>query len=142
MPLHLIKLSVGTESLEGFAAWQTERLKRLRAKDKRAQLFHLTRQTPKRREEILAGGSIFWVIKGFILARQSILDLRAQPDSNGVPHCAIVYSSKLQPVVPRARGPFQGWRYLKAEDAPEDLAGGTRAMPADLRRTLADLGLL
>lgn len=142
MPLHLIKLSVGSESLEGLAAWQKERLKRLRAADAKAELFHLTRMTPKRRAEILAGGSIFWVIKGFILARQTILDLRPQPDQAGVPHCAIVYSSRLQPVVPRAHRPFQGWRYLKAEDAPEDLKGGQAAMPADLRRALADLGLL
>jgi hypothetical protein len=106
---------------------------------------HVTRMMPKRVEEILDGGSLYWVIKGQISARQVILDLRAVTGSDGVGRCAIVLDQKVIPVEPRPSRPFQGWRYLEPASAGRDMSAiGTfdQDMPEALRRELAQLGLL
>lgn len=141
--LHLIKLCVGCDSLEDLAAWQTGRLKEKKAQGQKPELVHVTRQTPKRADELLAGGSLYWVIKGQIMARQTLLELRAMT-VKGVPHCGLVHHEDLIPVRPRPRSAFQGWRYLEAADAPPDLPAlkGDAALPETLRRELAALGLL
>lgn len=98
---------------------------------------------PKRLEEILDGGSLYWVIKGFVTVRQPLLDIRPFVDGEGVSRCHFVYGKKLVLVSPRPRRPFQGWRYLEAKDAPPDIAKGSAAgLPDKLRRELAGLGLL
>ena len=142
MTLHLIKLCVGADSIEDLAEWQGKRLKELKKKRKPLELRHVTRQMPKQREEIVGKGSLYWVIKGYTAVRQEIIDLKPTTNSEGVPHCAIVYSPKLIQVARRARAPFQGWRYLTAKDAPPDLPKGVHNMPPDLQRALSDLGLL
>jgi hypothetical protein len=137
MTLHLIKLCVGCDSLAELQAWQKDRL----AKGKR--LEHRTRMTPKRGEELLTGGSLYWVIKGRIAARQRLLAIEPTVDDEGVNCCALVLDQKLVTVEPRAHRPFQGWRYLKPEEAPKDLKGSKAGeMPPELRATLAELGLL
>ncbi len=143
MPLHIIKLCVGCESLSELAAWQKQRLKEQRAKGQKPKLVHITRMTPKRSDEVLDGGSLYWVIKGQIAARQKLLELRAVK-KNGVPHCGLVYDKALVPVVARPRRAFQGWRYLEAQDAPPDLrkTKGAENLPEALQRELAALGLL
>jgi hypothetical protein len=147
MTLHLIKLCVGCESIEDLASWQAERLKqRRKAGEKRPRLFHRTFQTPKRRDELLAGGSLYWVIKGLIQVRQPLFDIAEGAKDDGTPCCLLILKNELVPVRPVPRRAFQGWRYLTAEEAPEDLAqlagGGAAAMPPHLRKELADLGLL
>ena len=141
--LHLIKLCVGCDSLSDLAAWQKQRLKDKKAKGQKPELIHVTRQMPKRAEELLDGGSLYWVIKGQVAARQKLLELRAVK-KNGVPHCGLVYDKALVAVRPRPRSAFQGWRYFEPADAPPDLAGakGDRNLPEALRRELAALGLL
>jgi len=134
--LHILKLCVGVDTLQELADWQAARLKQM--KGPRKLLSHVTRMTPKRRDEILDGGSLYWVIKGQIAARQPIVDLRPAV-KNGHPSCAIVYEPALIPVARRPHRPFQGWRYLKADDAPPDLPGG---MSGELGAELAALGLL
>ena len=143
MPLHIIKLCVGCDSISDLAAWQKQRLKDLRAKGKKPELVHVTRMTPKRGEEVLDGGSLYWVIKGQIAARQKLLAFR-DVKKNGVPHCGLVYDKALVPVSPRPRRAFQGWRYLAASDAPPDLTRlrGAKGLPEKLQRELAVLGLL
>jgi hypothetical protein len=143
MPLHLVKLCVGCDSLAELASWQKRRLQEKRAKGQKPELVHVTRMTPKRAEEILDGGSLYWVIKGQIAARQKLLALR-EVKKNGVPHCGLVYEKKLIPVIPRPRRAFQGWRYLEAADAPPDLVRktGAKNLPETLQRELAALGLL
>jgi hypothetical protein len=143
MPLHIIKLCVGCESLSDLAAWQKQRLKETRAKGQKPELVHITRMTPKRSDEVLDGGSLYWVIKGQIAARQKLLALRPVK-KNGVPHCGLVYDKELVPVVARPRRAFQGWRYLEAQDAPPDLrkTKGAENLPEALQRELAALGLL
>ncbi len=146
MTIHLVKLSVGTDSVEDLAAWQVERLKQMKAEKQKPELFHRTFMMPKRREELLAGGSIYWVIKGVIQARQRLLDLREGRRPDGTPCTLLSLDRKLVYVRPVPRRAFQGWRYLAVEDAPADLAGDRRGdldeMPAKLRRELAELGLL
>jgi hypothetical protein len=143
MPLHIIKLCVGCDSIADLAAWQKQRLKDKRAKGQKPELVHVTRQTPKRADEVLDGGSLFWVIKGQIAARQKLLAFR-EMKKNGIPHCGLVYDKELVPVSPRPRRAFQGWRYLDAKDAPPDLARnkGAKGLPETLQRELASLGLL
>jgi len=147
MTLHLIKLCVGCESIEDLASWQAERLKaRRRAGERKPQLFHRTFQTPKRREELLAGGSLYWVIKGLIQVRQPLLDITEGTKEDGTPCCLLILMNQLVPVRPTPRRAFQGWRYLDPDEAPEDLKGrsaaGINAMPPRLRKQLAELGLL
>ncbi len=145
--LHLIKLSVGTESVEGLAAWQESRRAYWKTVEGRAIARHITRMTPRRGDEILAGGgSIYWVIKGFVQARQRILAFEPAPGASGRPSCAILLDDALARVAPRAHRPFQGWRYLGAGDAPPDLPAGLDtqgdALPPQLAAELAELGLL
>ncbi|MGH6827853.1 MAG: DUF1489 family protein [Rhizomicrobium sp.] len=141
--LHLIKLCVGVDSLNELSGWQKDRLRQKRAKGQKAELIHITRQRPKRAEELLAGGSLYWVIKGQIIARQRLLELRKM-SRNGIPHCGLVYDKRLVPVRLRPRRAFQGWRYLEAKDAPPDIADvkGAEGLPDALTRELAVLGLL
>jgi hypothetical protein len=143
MPLHIVKLCVGCDSLAELADWQKKWLKEKRAKGQKPELVHVTRMTPKRADEVLDGGSLYWVIKGQIAARQQLLAIRAVK-KNGVPHCGLVHQKDLIPVVARPRRAFQGWRYLEAKDAPPDLARtkGAQDLPESLQRELAALGLL
>jgi hypothetical protein len=143
MPLHIIKLCVGCDSLAELASWQKQRLKDRRARGQKPELVHVTRMTPKRAAEILDGGSLYWVIKGQVAARQRLLALR-EVRKNGVPHCGLVYDKELVPVVARPRRAFQGWRYLEDRDAPPDLtrSRGAANLPEKLQRELAALGLL
>lgn len=146
MALHLIKLAVGCESIEDLASWQAERLAQMKAERKKPELFHRTFQMPKRREELLDGGSMYWVIKGIVQARQRLLDLREGTKPDGSPCSLLILDKTLVPVRPVPRRAFQGWRYLKADEVPADLAMGGRdeigEMPPKLRKELAELGLL
>jgi hypothetical protein len=143
--LHIIKLCVGVDSVEQLATWQAERLNSLREAGSAPELAHRTRQMPRQRAAILAGGSIYWVIKGIIQARQKILDLREEIAPEGHSLCAIVLAETLMTVKPQPRRPFQGWRYLASEDAPSDIGpAGTLGedIPAAMRAALAELALL
>ncbi len=145
MALHLIKLCVGCESIADLTAWIAESSAARRARGIKDEHLHVTRMMPKRIEEILDGGSMYWVIKGQISARQAILDLRAVTGSDGIGRCAIVLDPNVIPVEPRPSRPFQGWRYLEPASAGRDIhAIGTfdQEMPEALRRELAQLGLL
>jgi hypothetical protein len=146
MTTHLVKLCVGCDSVEELAEWQAERLKQMKAEKVKPELFHRTFQMPKRREELLNGGSLYWVIKGVIQVRQRLRDLREGNRPDGTPCALLILDRTLVPVRPVPRRAFQGWRYLAAEDAPGDLVAGRGGdldqMPAKLRRELAELGLL
>lgn len=139
--LHLIKLSVGTESVDSLAAWH----KTKRAQGPDGLPRHVTRMWPKREAELLQGGSIYWVIQGHVQCRQRILRLDEVIGSDGIRRCAIVLELELIRTTSARKRPFQGWRYLSAEDAPVDLPQGRQsddALPADLSAALADIGVL
>lgn len=141
--LHLIKLSVGSESPKTLADWQVGRLER------EGFLYHKTRMFPRRAAELLQGGSIYWVIRGRIRCRQKLLDIRPEYRENEGPGALLILDPKLVLTNPRAHRPFQGWRYLLPEDAPKDLKNqcfddleGEQAMPPEMAAALEDLGLL
>lgn len=145
MTIHIIKLSVGSESIEGLAEWQATRMEQRRRAREPIETWHRTRMFPRRKSEVLDGGSIYWVIRGLVLVRQRIIDLRAVIGEDGISRCDIVYDPKLVPVRPVPRRPFQGWRYLAPADAPPDLSalgGGLDDIPAKMRAELAELGLI
>ena len=142
MALHLIKLCVGADSIEDLADWQIKRAAERRKKGGAGDVLHITRMTPKRADELLAGGSLYWVIKGQIAVRQRLVALRPVV-REGIPHCALVLDAKLVPTVRRPHRAFQGWRYLDPKDAPRDLKASDKAkLPDALRAELTDLGLL
>lgn len=141
MAVNLIKLSVGPESLDDLAKRQKLRLKDLKSAGKKPELVHITRQMPRRAEELLAGGSIYWVIKGWLCARQKLVELRPITRDD-IPHCGLVFEKQLIRVQPRPHHPFQGWRYLEAKDAPPDLVKGDDKLPEEILRELDALGLI
>ena len=106
---------------------------------------HVTRMTPKRAEDILGGGSLYWVIKGQIGARQRIVGIEPFMDKDGIGRCRLWLDGEVVAVAPRPMRAFQGWRYFEAKSAPQDIdesQPGFAAMPEALRRELAGLGLL
>ncbi len=141
--IHFIKLSVGSESIDSLAAWQRGLAVRRGEEGLPAYADHITRMMPRRREELLVGGSIYWVIKGVVQCRNRIVDLGEMRTQDGRKACRIVLDPELVPVVPTPKRPFQGWRYLASEDAPADLSsfGDAANLPASLRTKLVELGV-
>ena len=138
--LHLMKLSVGTDDVSDLARWQSgpgrgpDGLPR-----------HVTRMWPKREEELLDGGSIYWTIKGVILCRQRVVRLEEVRREDGIPRCALILDPTIVRVTPTPRRPFQGWRYLPAADAPRDLGDfseGEEELPPKLSMALAEFGVV
>jgi hypothetical protein len=140
--LHLQKLSVGSESIDTLADWQAHVVATRLARGESAHHVHVTRMFPKRKDALLEGGSIYWVIKGSIQCRNKIVALE-ETTKNGHRACAILMDPEIVPVVPVPRRAFQGWRYLQAGDAPNDLLGpGSGAdLPPGFRAKLLELGL-
>ena len=145
MSLNLIKLCVGCDSVAELSSWIKQRLKQKKARNEKPEHIHTTRMVPKRVDELLDGGSLYWVIRGQIMCRQDLVAIRPFVDNEGVGRCRLVLRPKVVPVEPRPFRAFQGWRYLNAKDAPRDLdraAPGARNMPENMRRELRELGLL
>ena len=139
--LHLQKLSVGTASVEQLAHWQAS----ARAQTEDGLPRHVTRMWPRREDDLLGGGSIFWVIKGTILCRQRILRLDEYHGGDGIRRCAIVLDPTLVRVTPAPRRAFQGWRYLDPGDAPRDLPKARQSeepLPPGLSAALAEIGVI
>lgn len=145
MALHLIKLCVGADSIEDLREWVSRRALVAMAAGLEPSSSHTTRMVPKRIEELLDGGSLYWVIKGQVQARQRLLDLKTFTDADGIGRCELVLGPEVIETEFQPKRAFQGWRYLKDEEAPRDLKslgsdGGE--LPMELRRELAELGLL
>jgi len=135
MTVHLVKLCVGADSVDDLRHWIEERLAEA------GEHVHTTRQTPRRDT---GGASLYWVIRGVIQVRQRLLAIRPVRDEDGVPRCELVLDPALVLTAAQPRRPFQGWRYLEAEDAPRDLGAGEDAgeMAPAMRRALAELKLI
>jgi hypothetical protein len=145
MALHLLKLCVGCESIGDLEEWIEEARLNHQRLGRAYEQTHTTRMVPKRAEEIVPGGSLYWVVRGQIACRQRLLAIRPFVDGDGIGRCRLVLDPAVVPVEPRPFRPFQGWRYLASKDAPRDLAavaGDLSAMPEAMRRDLSDLGLL
>ena len=145
MTVHLIKLAVGIDSFEHLVLRQADRMKQSRASGGDGRLRHVTRATPRRSDEIVGEGSIYWVIKGAIRARQRIVAVESAVGQDGEARCALILDPDLIPVSARPQRAFQGWRYLEAADAPPDTLGGNddaAELPAHMAEELRELGLL
>src|SRR3954471_11729908 len=145
MPLHLVKLAVGCESVKVLKSAVAERALKAKQDGRPRHHIHITRMVPKRIDELLAGGSLYWVIRGEIAAREKLIAVEPFRDRDGIGRCRLVMQPKVIAVSPRPMRAFQGWRYFAEQDVPPDLgkaAAGVAAMPEPLRRELRDLGLL
>ncbi|MGR3500849.1 DUF1489 family protein [Pseudaestuariivita sp.] len=140
--LHLIKLSVGSESVADVQRWFNS--PECRARHGLGQPCHITRMWPKREAELLDGGSIYWVIKGVLQARTRLLGFEEVTGADGIRRCAMLIDPKVVRTETALKRPFQGWRYLKDEDAPADLAphrAEEDALPVALSAALAEIGV-
>ncbi|HBU13614.1 MAG: lysophospholipase [Rhodobacteraceae bacterium GWE1_64_9] len=138
--INLLKLCVGADSVDDLEDWQASQRPRWPA----GRAVHVTRMWPKREAEVLGGGSLFWVIKGLVLARQRILGLERVEGADGIARCALILDAAVIRTEAAPRRPFQGWRYLAAEDSPRDLPQGRareEPLPESLARALAEIGL-
>lgn len=148
MTLHLIKLCAGADGVEDLISRINHRADVNDAAGLGRIHDHVTRMHPRRETELLDGGSIYWVIKGVILARQRIVGFERRTGADDIERTAILLDPAHVLTEPQPRRAFQGWRYLPAEDAPRDLNGhgldGKRRKgpPPELGRALAELGLL
>ncbi|MGL4496987.1 MAG: DUF1489 family protein [Beijerinckiaceae bacterium] len=145
MPLHMLKLCVGADSIADLEEWIAFKLADMKRRKLKPEQFHTTRMVPRRIDLAQPDGSLYWVIKGQVSARQRLQEVRPFTDDAGIGRCHLVLEPVVIPVEPRPCRPFQGWRYLEEKDAPRDLGKGMAAvaeMPEDLRRELAGLGLL
>ena len=139
MALNLIKMAVGVSDMA-----ELKKMQKLRRKERGRACFY-TRNTPKRTDELLDGGSIFWVIGRRVMARQTLKRIGHAVGKDGKRYCAIEYAMKLIPVMPRPYRAFQGWRYLSAANAPPDRPKGVDSgerLPPKLAKELRELGLL
>lgn len=143
MTLHLLKLCVGCESIEDLRQSVERAVARRRAEGEAEYYRHTTRMFPKRAAELVAGGSLYWVIRGVIQCRQELAEIAPYVDAGGISRCRLMLRPLIIPTVPAPRRPFQGWRYLNAAEAPKDLEGSeSSGLPLELRQELAALGLL
>jgi hypothetical protein len=139
MPLHIVKLAVGVSDLAELRAVQLERRK------ERGFYAFYTRNLPRRQDEVLDDGSIYWVIKGYIQARQRIMGFVPILNKEGAPRHLVKISAKPIPTEMFPYRAFQGWRYLEPKDAPPDRLPGRKPdseMPAAMMQELRELGLL
>lgn len=138
--VHLLKLCVGADSVEDLVDWHRTHPSPFPTGERR----HVTRMWPKREAEVLAGGSLYWVIKGVILCRQRIVRLDEVTGADGILRCGIIMDPEVVRTEAAARRPFQGWRYLDPADAPRDLPKGREGdstLPEDLALALSEIGL-
>ncbi len=145
MTLHLIKLCVGADSLDDLRQWMAARMAEAKQRRAPSRHAHVTRMAPKRAAEIVDGGSLYWVIKGQIAARQRIVGIEPFMDADGIGRCRLWLDCEVVAVAPRPMRAFQGWRYYERKSAPPDIdetQPGFAEMPDALRRELAGLGLL
>ena len=138
-----MKLCVGAESVNDLKVWQDHVVSERRRVGLAPFPTHETRQTPKRATELTSGGSLYWVIKGTILVRQEFVAVNVLQDRSGRNFCELVLDPNLVMTEPQGRKAFQGWRYLKPEDAPADLkrGGAQKDLPPELGLALKDAGV-
>lgn len=143
MTIHLIKLAAGAQKLADIV----DKLTKFTVSDGEfgSIVPVFTRNTPKQKDGLLAGGSLYWVAKGRVIARSPFVDVRAQTDGEGRAYCELCILPELIRVQPVPKRAFQGWRYLPVADAPDDIViDGDQGddVPEDMLKELQELGLL
>jgi hypothetical protein len=130
--INIVKLCVGVETLSQLLAYEK----------KRGEVYTIhTRNAPKRKEELINGGSLYWVIKGMIVCRRKIVSIELNDDSD-TPQYLIGLKNEHIATEPMPKRAFQGWRYLTPEDAPKDLdLGGGADLPLEMISALKEAGV-
>jgi len=134
MALNITKVAFGCASLDILS-------ERIAARAENEVAIVTTRYRPTRHEEVV-GGSLFWIIKHHLVARQTILGFA---EIEGEKRWRILLDARLVLVRSQPRRAHQGWRYLAAEDAPTDFDlgdAGMAEMPSALRGELSALALI
>jgi len=147
MTVHLVKMAVGIDDLDHLRAVQARRIAEARRTEGKGRLRHLTRNAPRRADEVLDGGSIHWIIKGYIRARQRIIGIEEATGRSGRKRCALILDPELVRTVLTPHKPIQGWRYMEDAAAPDELEDGKldprdANLPPNLAAELRSLGLL
>ncbi len=151
MPLHMVKMAVGIATIEALARRQRDRVEHAGNGDDegRAVFRHYTRNVPRRALQVLDGGSIYWIIKGAIRARQPILAIHRRAPEEGRKRCELHLDPTLIPTMAHPHRALQGWRYMEDADKPADAPAGSGAdgvdgdgLPPDMAAELRALGLL
>ena len=144
MVVHLLKIGVGTEDVEHLRQAQSAKMQQSRAAGQGSRLWHRTRNMPTRKEEVLGGGSLYWIIRRFIRVRQRIIGLEAVVGDDGIPRCDLILDPELIRTEPQPRRPHQGWRYLNAADAPKDLdiSSQDQELSEEMAIDLGEIGLI
>lgn len=145
MTVHLIKMAVGVDSVDHLVRLQRQRLNNARSADGTGDLRHMTRHAPRRAGEVTGGGSIYWIIRGYVRARQRVLGIERVIGREGRRRCALILDPALVKTELQPRKPIQGWRYLDPVAAPADRdlsAPEESAIPPDMAAELRALGLL
>lgn len=138
--VNIVKLCVGAVQVDDLIRWQAERAATLPG----WKPCHVTRMWPKRAPEVLNGGSLYWVFKGLILARQPLIGLEERRGDDGILRCALMLGAEVIRTEPVPRRAFQGWRYLEPKDSPRDLPGARgpeSTLPEPLALALATIDL-
>ena len=139
--INIIKICVDAKGVHDLWNWQTEK----RAGDKNSKIMHVTRMRPQREYELLNGGSIYWVFKGLVLARQEVISLQEYRGSDGILRCGLILNPEIYLTYPVKKRPFQGWRYLTTSDAPKDLekySPENEGLPKGLKIAMSEFGLV
>lgn len=144
MPIHLMKVAVGASNLDSIKAYQNTRLTDYNG---RQVTWITTRNRPKQELDLLNGGSIYWILRNKFIGHQRIIGLESDINSEGKKFCRLFLDPELHATAPKPQQGFQGWRYLKAEDAPADLENGETItgfseMPQEMIKDLQDMGLV
>lgn len=145
MALNVIKLIVGCDTLDEYAAWQAQEVMDYHGQPA---VPCWTRFMPKRGEEILkTGGSLYRVMKSRVQCRQKILGFEMVETKSHGTRCMILQDPEIVLTVNAPHRPFQGWRYFQAEKAPADrgvfvMGGDNEAPPEELGEDLRAAGLL
>lgn len=143
MSVHLVKLAAGISDFGLLKKRLEERAVCDEILGETVPVF--TRNSPKRKDALLAGGSLYWVAGGYIVGRTDIQDIREEYDEEGRKYCLLFISAALKRVQAAPKRAFQGWRYLQGSDVPEDVeeeVGDYADAPAEMLNELQKLGLL
>lgn len=145
--LNLVKLCVGADDVADLDVWQRARSLERAAQGLDPRPRHVTRQFPRRADELLDGGSLYWVIRGVIRARQRLEAIEPVDGEDGLRRHALILSTQIVLTEPAPRRAFQGWRYLTGDDAPRDLdrrytQNDGDPLPTELREAVAAFGVV
>jgi len=144
--VNIVKLAVGVQSVEELALIQRRFLNQSVNQENNC-FYHSTKLMPKKHEAIVKSGSLYWVIKGVICARQKIVAITKQVDSDGIKRCKIFLNDSIVKTTPIRKRPFQGWRYLKKNKTPADIVNPVTGtfdddIPLEVQQQLLEVGLL